>query len=94
MTTAHRRPRFPLGRLFTTPGALEVLGGWEQVLLLLSRHVRGDWGEVCADDRAANEQALQNGERLLSAYTVNGKRVWIITEADRSATTVLLAEEY
>ena len=62
---------------------------------LLARHVAGDWGDVDAEDRAANERALKDGSRLLSAYELpTGERVWIITEADRSATTLLLPHEY
>ena len=86
-------PRFPLGRLVVTPGTLDALD-IRQALGLIGRHVAGDWGELDAEDRAANEAALVHGTRLLSAYTVDQARVWIITEADRSATTILLPEEY
>jgi len=58
------------------------------------RHASGDWGEVCDEDKQANEQALINGDRLLSAYDVMGKRIWIITEYDRSLTTILFPDEY
>ena len=57
-------------------------------------HAAGDWGRLCDDDRLANELALQGGARILSAYEVDGARVWVITEADRSATTALLPSEY
>lgn len=61
----------------------------------VARHVRGDWGEVCEDDKQANEDALRDGDRLLSAYrTTRGVNLWIITEHDRSVTTILLPEEY
>jgi hypothetical protein len=60
----------------------------------LGRHVRGDWGEVCREDARLNDLALQYGDRLLSAYTIAGERVWVITEWDRSATTVLYPREY
>ena len=61
----------------------------------LDRHARGDWGEVDVEDQQANQDALLHGERLLSAYrTSAGVRLWVITEADRSATTILLPEEY
>ena len=61
----------------------------------LVRHIAGDWGDVDEDDRRENELSLQHGFRLLSAYTLNsGTKIWIITEADRSVTTVLLPEEY
>lgn len=65
------------------------------VASLLARHVSGDWGQLDAEDQAANEQALAYGTRILSAYDLaTGERVWIITEADRSATTLLLPSEY
>ena len=87
-------PAFPLGRLVATPGALDSATPAE-LLALVRRHAAGDWGELDAEDRRANEQALRTGERLLSACTLGmGRRVWVITEADRSATTVLLPEEY
>jgi len=61
----------------------------------LVRHVRGDWGEVCEEDRQENELALQQGFRLLSVYTTQvGEKLWVITEADRRATTVLLPSDY
>ncbi len=71
-------------------------GDWHgSAAALLSRHVCGDWGEVDAHDRAVNENALKTGAaRLLSAYTVAGKRIWVITEASRTETTILLQEEY
>ena len=61
---------------------------------LLRRHGAGDWGNLCAADKAQNNRALKEGTRLLSAYELAGSKVWIITEADRSYTTVLLPEEY
>jgi hypothetical protein len=65
------------------------------VYAALRRHARGDWGEVCAEDKAENELSLKEGFRLLSSYSDrNGTKFWIITEADRSATTVLLPEDY
>ena len=64
------------------------------VLEALRRHRGGEWGEVCADDASANDWSLTHGERLLICYTIAGKRVWIITERDRSATTVLYPSEY
>ena len=86
--------RFPLGRVLATPGVLEVLTPIE-IAQALSRHVSGDWGEVDAEDAKENELSLKQGFRLLSAYTsAAGVRFWIITEADRSATTLLLPEEY
>ena len=62
---------------------------------LLARHQRGDWGEVCEEDRLANESALREGERLFSVYRLSsGTKIWIITERDRSSTTLLLPSEY
>jgi hypothetical protein len=88
--------KFPLGRLVATPGALEALneameGFWPYV----TRHSNGDWGDVSQADKAENELSLKEGFRLLSAYELkNGQKIWIITEADRSATTILMPEEY
>jgi hypothetical protein len=87
-------PRFTLGRVVITANAEGTLPP-EDVLSALRRHARGDWGELDAHDTAANNQALQDGSRLLSAYTAsNGTKFWIITEADRSVTTILLPEDY
>lgn len=86
--------RFPLGNTVITPGALEALS-MTAVLAALARHENGDWGEVCDEDRKANDRALIEGSRLLSVYrNGHGLKFWIITEADRSATTVLLPDEY
>lgn len=86
--------KFPLGQLLITQGALKVLDR-EEVRKALSRHVNGDWGEVGPEDWAENDYSLANGFRILSAYTTRkGIKFWIITEADRSATTILLPEEY
>ena len=89
-------PRFSLGRVVATPGVLDALkDSGQSSFEFISRHARGDWGEVCADDAAANEQSLTDGSRLLSVYhTAKGVKIWVITEADRSATTVMLPEEY
>jgi len=85
----------PLGRVVATPGALNLLmeaGG--HPFDYLARHATGDWGGLCAFDRRQNEISLRNGNRVLSSYDVPQGRVWIITEADRSITTILLPEEY
>jgi len=88
------RDKFPAGRLFATPGALEALSQAD-IQEAIRRHLAGDWGDVSHTDRAENEAALRNGDRLLSAYrTSAGQRFWVLTEADRSVTTVLLPEEY
>ena len=85
----------PLGRVVATPGALRVLSEiGEDPFGLLARHALGDWGELCAFDRRQNEIALRDGYRVLSSYDVLEDRVWVITEADRSITTILLPEEY
>ena len=91
-----RSGRFPLGRVLATPGALEALEkAGQQPQEFLDRHVNGDWGEVDSHDAAENEVSLERGFRLLSSYTTGaGDRLWIITEANRSATTLLLPEEY
>ena len=89
-----RSVRFPLGRTVITRGALDAIDG-EDVQTGITRHANGDWGDVCPEDKQANDDALKVGARLLSAYhTDGGQKFWIITEADRSATTVLLPEEY
>jgi hypothetical protein len=90
------RPRFPLGQLVVTPGALAALAESEQSPMEFVRwHHQGDWGEVPEEDRQENEYAVTHGFRLVSAYTLRtGVRIWIITEADRSATTILLPSEY
>ena len=87
---------FTLGQIVATPGALAALEqSKEMPLSFLKRHVTGEWGSVCREDRAANERALAAGERLLSAYrTTKGVKLWVITEADRSSTCILLPEEY
>ena len=88
--------RFPLGQLVATPGALSALTeAGDSPTSFLRRHVVGDWGELDEDDRRENERSVSAGCRLLSAYTTStGLRIWIITEADRSSTCILLPEEY
>lgn len=88
-----RRP-FELGRLLSTPGALEELDP-QDVMQALSRHAQGDWGDCCPEDWAENDFALGKYLRLFSVYRDRrGTKFWIITEADRSATTILLPSEY
>ena len=89
-------PRFGLGQVVGTPGALQALQEAEQhPVEILTRHVTGDWGDLCDEDRAENELSVEQGFRILSAYELDtGAKVWLITEADRSATTFLLPEEY
>ncbi len=90
------KKRFALGKLVATPGALAALEACGQGCAeFLGRHVSGDWGELCEEDRQANEEALEQGCRLLSAYRLeDGAKLWIITEADRSSSCVLLPSEY
>jgi hypothetical protein len=92
-----RMQRFELGQLVATPGALEVLGKLEvSPSELLERHASGDWGEVPPEDARENERSLKYGWRLMSSYPVGGEgeSVWVITEADRSSTCLLLPSEY
>lgn len=87
---------FSLGRIVATPGALGTLedAGVDPVTLV-DRHAAGDWGKLAAEDWAENEFSLAKGFRLLSSYPLgNGQKVWIITEADRSYSTILLPSEY
>lgn len=86
--------RFLLGAVVATPGALQQLHP-EDLLQCLGRHCRCDWGELCDEDRHLNDQALAHGGRLFSAYfDRNRVKFYIITECDRSATTILLPDEY
>jgi hypothetical protein len=88
---------FTLGQIVATPGALSALGGEgisSEAMLL--RHVTGDWGELSEEDRRENELSIKESFRILSAYKLprSGVKLWIITEADRSVTTLLLPDEY
>lgn len=99
MNTRHdgqQQPRFALGQVVATPGALAaLLLAGQAPNEFLARHVCGDWGNLPKEDREENERALGVGSRIFSAYTLrNGTRMWIITEADRSSTCLLLPEEY
>jgi hypothetical protein len=86
---------FPLGQLLMTPGVADALIG-ESPMTYINRHATGDWGIVSDADKRLNDQALKDGTRLLSAYVLRDGRtkIWVITEADRSATTILLPDEY
>ncbi len=89
-------PKFSLGHVVATPGALETLNDAGITPLdLLGRHARGDWGDMTQEDLQANEQAIQEGSRIFSTYELpGGEKIWIITESDRSSTCLLLPEEY
>jgi hypothetical protein len=87
-----QKPLFSLGQVVATPGALHLGMNFYPYL---PRHQCGDWGELDAEDKAENDFSIRNNLRLLSAYRApDGTKFWIITEADRSATTVLLPSEY
>ena len=92
--TSYPVAKFRLGHIVSTPNALSQLTH-EDILMGIQRHQAGDWGDVGEEDRQENELSLKQGFRLLSVYrAANGTKFWIITEADRSATTVLLPEDY
>ena len=88
--------QFALGQTFITPGAQEAFDiAGQTAIQFLRRHMSADWGEISEDDAHENELSLREGLRLLSSYrTAKGQKIWIITEADRSATTILLPSEY
>lgn len=89
-------PRFLLDQIFATPGAVQALeSNGQQPMELLQRHVVLDPGELDEEDQQTNEDAVAHGERILSSYLLkDSTKIWIITEADRSATTILLPDEY
>jgi hypothetical protein len=86
---------FEMGQVVATPGALQFCEARKiSPLLLLGRHIAGDWGDLDSDDVAANVRAIQHDLRILSSYKFGSGKVWIITEADRSSTCMLLPDEY
>jgi hypothetical protein len=91
-----RKPRFSLGNVVATPGALEALEAAKQTPMeLLRRHVALEPGELDEEDQQTNLEAVASGERVLSSYLLSdGTKIWVITEADRSSTCLLLPEEY
>ena len=89
--------KFPLGQVVITRGVYEHIKiSEENVLHFLYKHATGDWGEICKEDRESNNYAVEHEERILSAYTLpkTKKKIWIITEWDRSVTTILFPDEY
>ncbi len=95
-----KQPKFKMGQIVATPGALKALEeAGADASGLLRRHASGDWGDVCKDDAKANDRALEDGSRLLSSYHAGGTKIWIITEAiggsgNRASTCILLPEDY
>lgn len=88
---------FSLGQVVMTKGIADLVdAGKVDILPLISRHSTGDWGDVCSHDRQLNDDAVESGNRILSCYPISSEvgKVWIITEWDRSYTTVLLPDEY
>ena len=90
------KPLFRLGQVVGTPGALQAFEETgENPLEFLLRHVTGDYGDLCEEDKAENQLGIEQGFRTFSAYKLNnGTKIWVITESDRSATTILLPQEY
>ena len=91
------KPLFTLGQLVATPGALAAIGvSGDDLSTYLARHQSGDWGDIDAHDRRENQISLEHGSRLMSVYilSITGVTIWVITEADRSSTCILLPEEY
>lgn len=91
-----RLPLFSLGDLYMTPGARGVLiESSQSPMVFLQRHIIGDWGDLCDEDKHLNDESVQIGSRIFSAYIAkNRAKLWIITEADRTSTTILTPDEY
>jgi hypothetical protein len=89
-----KKPLFDIGRLVITQGVATSKIEVTVLLELVHRHVTGDFGKICEEDRLANLHGVENGLRVISAYQVQETRLWIITEADRTSTTILFPEEY
>jgi hypothetical protein len=96
MNTTSKKPLFALGAIVGTPGALELLEETgRSPSEFIAKHVSGNWGDaLCDEDRELNDAALKEQSRLFSAYTVGNEKIWVITEADRSSTTLLLPSDY
>jgi hypothetical protein len=95
-TTTAKKRLFPLGQMYATPGAIDALSeAGQRAAEFINRHQCGDWSEMCEEDRRENEFSVDKRLRIFSAYhTSKGIKLWVITEADRSATTILLLSEY
>ena len=91
-----KTPKFRTGAVVATPRAIDAFAeAHVEMFYFLKRHLYGDWGDLDDEDKASNDAAVVDGDRILSAYTLpTGSKIWIITEADRSATTFLLPEDY
>ena len=91
-----KKPLFPLGRTVATPGALATLASLDiEPSTLLDRHVFGDWGDMVEEDKAENDFSIDKYLRIFSSYKIaDDVKIWVITEADRSVTTILLPAEY
>ncbi|CAJ0701064.1 plasmid related protein [Ralstonia wenshanensis] len=89
-------PRLPLGQLVATPAAIAALAAADvSIFKLVNHHARGDWGDLSTEDLALNDLAAITGQRVLSSYLIgSGQKVWVVTEWDRSVTTVLLPDDY
>lgn len=97
MNTYSKKPLFAPGQVVVTRGISAILAmspNATDLRELIAQHVQGQWGNVCDVDKQSNDQALMQGGRLMSVYKLADERIWIITEADRSVTTVLLPSEY
>ncbi len=96
MNTTSKNPLFALGQVVATPGALELLeSAGKAPSHFISKHQSGDWGDdLCEESKELNDKSIQDGSRLISAYTVGNDKIWVISEADRSSTTLLLPSEY
>lgn len=95
MNTISNKPLFQLGQVVATPAALSLLETHQKTPAeFLSRHQSGDWGDLCHEDKKANDAAVKHGDRIFSAYKISDSKIWCITEADRSSSCFLLPNEY
>mgnify|MGYP006268163923 CR=1 FL=1 len=93
-TMRYEDQKFDLGRVLMTRGVSALVATGLNIIPLIRRHATGDWGQVPKDDRKRNEHAIEDGERIMSAYETDHGPIWVITERDRSRTTALLPREY